>query len=147
MEKRTLDIFITHAWYFHEDWNQLSQVLNQALGKKWRNFSVPWHDPAMVPHTEVGKQFILNYLESQIIPSDVVILLHGVFAKSKTFRNWLEIEVEMARKHNKPIIGIPAANGGNIDDIPDNLVDIKVAWNSDEIVNAVYKVSGVSLKV
>jgi len=139
MIAKTLDVFITHAWYFHDDWNSLCKMLNEALGRKWRNFSVPWHDPAMVPYTEVGKQFILNYLESQIIPAEVVVLLYGVFAKSKVFRKWIEIELEFAKKHSKPIIGIPALNDGRLDDIPDELVDCKVEWDVDRIVEILQK--------
>jgi len=147
MSKNTLDIFITHAWYFHEDWSELSNLLTRSLGNQWRNFSVPWHDPAMVPHTEVGKQFILNYLESQIIPVDVVILLYGVFNKSKSFKNWLEIELEFAKVHHKPVIGIPASTNGNLRDIPDGLVDFKVDWNIDKLVETLVQVSGFALKV
>jgi len=144
MAKKTLDVFITHAWYFHDDWNNLSQLLNESLGSKWRNFSVPWHDPAMVPHTETGKRFIMNYLESQIIPADVVVLLYGVFAKSKPFRKWFEIELELAKKHNKPTIGVPAAANGTVEDIPEDLVDYRIEWDVDKIVKALYEVSQVS---
>lgn len=146
MTKKTLDVFITHAWYFHDDWNNLSKLLNESLGSKWRNFSVPWHDPAMVPHTETGKQFIMNYLESQIIPADVVVLLYGVFAKSKPFRKWFEIELELAKKHGKPTIGVPAAVGGKLEDIPKDLVDCRVRWDAREIVDTLYEVSRISQK-
>lgn len=145
MVKKTLDVFITHAWYFHEDWNHLSKLLNQELGNDWRNFSVPWHDPAMVPHTEVGKAFIVNYLESQIIPTDVVVLLYGVYAKSKMFRKWISLELEFARKHGKPIIGIPAKNSQNLDEIPDELVDRKVTWDMKQIVDELYAISSVTI--
>ena len=94
---RTLDLFITHAWRYHEDWTQLAALLDRS-GSRWRNFSVPWHDPALVPSTELGGRHIRDFLETQIIPVDGVVFLSGVYAVRST-REWLDLEVEFARRH------------------------------------------------
>ena len=101
------DLFLTHAWRFHDDWNRFSEMLDKVPGLLWRNFSLPWHDPAMNANTEVGGRFIREFLESQIIPVHGMVLLSGVY-EIKSARSWLDMEIGMARRHNKPIIGIPA---------------------------------------
>jgi len=60
------DLFITHAWHYHEHWVRLSELLDAEPGLSWRNFSVSWHDPAMDPNTEVGGQFVRGWLQTQI---------------------------------------------------------------------------------
>ena len=116
MEKtKSYDIFMTHAWRFHDDWTRLSELMDKMPGIQWRNFSLPWHDPAMDPNTELGGRFIRDFLENQIIPVDVVVLLAGVY-EIKSARRWLDMEVKMARKHNKPIIGMPAIGKETVPD-------------------------------
>jgi hypothetical protein len=134
MEKRkNYDIFITHAWRFHDDWTRFSELMDKMPGLAWRNFSLPWHDPAMDPNTEVGGRFIRRFLESQIIPVHVVILLAGVY-EIKSARRWLEMEVEMARKHNKPIIGIPAIGKETVPEEVSVLCDAKCGWDGARLI-------------
>ena len=51
---KTYDLFISHAWRYHEDYDRLVTLLNNAPNFKWRNYSVPRHDPKIDPDTEVG---------------------------------------------------------------------------------------------
>jgi len=133
------DIFITHAWRYHEDWTRISELLDDLQGRKWRNFSVPWHDPAMDPNSEVGGKFIRSWLENQIIPAHGVVFLAGVYA-IKSARRWLDLEVEMARKHRKPIIGVPAIGA---DAVPDEIAafcDKTVGWDAAAVIAALDEV-------
>jgi hypothetical protein len=68
MTPKLYDLFLTHAWRYHDDWTRMAEMLDHCDGVKWRNFSVPWHDPAMDANTEVGGRSIRNWLESQIVP-------------------------------------------------------------------------------
>src|SRR5205814_9540882 len=79
-ESVTYDVFITHAWRYHDDWNRAADVLDGVAGFKWRNFSVPWYDPAMDPNTAVGGRFVRDWLEGQIQPSNVVLFLDSVYS-------------------------------------------------------------------
>lgn len=121
------DIFITHAWRFHDEWTKFSELLDTMPGLAWRNFSLPWHDPAMSPNTEVGGRFIRSFLESQILPVHVVILLAGVY-EIRSARRWVEMEVEMARRHHKPIVGIPAINKDAVPDEVRAMCDAISGW-------------------
>jgi hypothetical protein len=130
------DLFITHAWRYHEDWTQISEMLDKVPGLAWRNFSLPWHDPAMDPNSEVGGKFIRHFLETQIIPAQGVILLAGVY-EVKSARRWLDLEVEMARKHKKPIIGIPAIGAETVPEDVSALCDRTVGWDTGAVISAI----------
>lgn len=137
------DLFITHAWRYHEDWTKLSEMLDRVPGLSWRNFSLPWHDPAMDPNSEVGGKFIRSFLENQIVPVHGVILLAGVYAV-KSARRWLDMEVEMARKHNKPVIGVPAIGETTVPDEVAALCDRSTAWDAAAVISALDEVRGLA---
>jgi hypothetical protein len=67
-----------------------------------RNFSLPWHDPAYLPSTELGKNHLLKSLETQILAVDVVFVLADLL-QSKACLNWISIEVDMAKRFEKPV--------------------------------------------
>ena len=133
------DIFITHAWRFHDDWVKFSDLMNTIPSPAWRNFSLPWHDPAVSPNTEVGGRFIRDFLESQIMPAHVVILLVGVF-EIRSARRWVDMEVEMAKKHNKPIIGIPAINKEIVPPEVSDVCDAICGWDGEQIIVSIREV-------
>jgi hypothetical protein len=129
------DIFITHAWRYHEDWSRLAEMLDSLPDLKWRNFSLPWHDPAMEANSEVGGKFIRDFLETQIIPACGVLFLSGVYA-IKSARRWLDLELEMARKHNKPVIGIPPIGEAEVPSELKALCDGCATWNAKAVISA-----------
>lgn len=136
---KNYDLFVTHAWRFHEDWTKFTDLMDKMPGLLWRNFSLPWHDPAISPNTEAGGRFIRSSLESQIIPVHVVVLLAGVY-EIRSARLWVDMEVEMAKKHNKPIIVMPAINK---DSIPDDLValsDARSRWDAAKLIATIDEV-------
>ena len=140
MEKlNCYDIFLTHAWRFHDDWTRFSELLDKTPGITWRNFSLPWHDPAMNANTEVGGRFIRDFLESQIIPVHGVVLLTGVYAINSA-RRWFDMEVEMARKHNKPLIGIPAIGEKTVPDDVSSLCDACCEWDAMQLLATIDRV-------
>ena len=140
MEKlKTYDIFLTHAWRFHDDWTIFSELLDKTPGVNWRNFSLPWHDPAMNPNTEVGGRFIRDFLESQIIPVHSVVLLTGVHAINSA-RRWFDMEIEMARKHNKPLIGIPAIGEKTVPEEISSLCDACCEWDALQLLATIDQV-------
>jgi len=140
MEKpRHYDIFTTHAWRFHEDWTRFSELMDKMPGLVWRNFSLPWHDPAISPNTKAGGRFIRSFLETQIIPVHVVVLLAGVY-EIRSARRWVDIEIEMARKHNKPIIGLPAINKQVIPGEVVLLCDASSGWDGAQIIATIDEV-------
>jgi len=136
MKLECYDIFLTHAWRFHDDWVRFAEILDKSPGVVWRNFSLPWHDPAMNANTEVGGRFIRDFLETQIIPVHAVVLLAGVYSIASA-RRWFDLEVEMARKHNKPLIGVPAIGQEKVPDEVASLCDACCDWDAGQLLSAI----------
>lgn len=141
---KTYDIFITHAWRYHGEWMEMSRLMEAAMGQFWRNFSVPWHDPAMDPNTEIGGKFIRNWLETQIMPVNGVILLSGVY-KVKSTQKWLGLEVEFARKHHKPVIVVPPHLEGEIPEEVADMADAVCTWDADAIITKINQLDNQAL--
>ncbi|WP_298254075.1 TIR domain-containing protein [Bradyrhizobium sp.] len=127
------DIFITHAWRYHDDWIRLSNLLDAEKSIKWRNFSVPWYDPALDPNTELGAKAVRSWIDGQIRPVIGTVLLDGVYAV-KSARVWLELEVELSRVHMKPVVALPAHGTDTVSVVAAALADAIVGWNAVDIV-------------
>jgi MTH538 TIR-like domain (DUF1863) len=136
MDDRIYDLFITHAWRYHEDWTRMGNMLDKFLGDAWRNFSVPWYDPALDPNTEIGSKLIHQWLGQQIAPVCGVIVLSSVF-ENKSARKWVELEAQLARTQGKPLIGIPTFGTNDIAPGAAALVDEVCPWDAERIVGAI----------
>lgn len=136
IKTKTHDLFISHAWRYHDDWKRLVDVLNAHAIHGWRNFSLPWYDPALDPRTEKGGQIVRWNLETQIMPAHAVVLLASVLSEPGT-RKWLDFEVEMARKHRKLIIGLPPWGKDEVSQDVKDRVDEVVSWDAAAILAAV----------
>lgn len=122
------DLFITHAWRYHDDWKRMVDLLNTNGVRSWRNFSLPWYDPALDARTEDGGRIVRWNLESQVIPSHAVILLSSVYDQTGA-RKWLDFEIEMARKHGKAIIAVPIWGETQVPAAVAAVADFVVGWD------------------
>ena len=99
---RYIDVFVTHAWRYHAEWLRFCELFKNYDGAVIRNFSLPRHDPAYVPSTELGKNHLMRSLQTQILAVDVVFVLADLL-QSKACLNWMSIEVDMAKRFEKPM--------------------------------------------
>jgi hypothetical protein len=143
VKAQTVDLFITHAWRYHNDWKRLVDLLNAHAVHGWRNFSLPWYDPALDPRTEHGGKLVRWNLEAQIIPAHAVLLLASVLTEPGT-RKWLDFEIATARKHHKPIVAIPAWNETDVPPEVRQHADAVVGWDAAAILAAVGEVRSLS---
>lgn len=139
------DLFFTHAWRHHDDWNRIVALFDAEPGLRWRNFSVPWHDPAVTPNSADGGVYVRRWLESQIVPAHAVVLLAGVWAQESS-RKWLELELDLARKHGKPVIVLPASDQASVPPDVAARGDRVVGWTVREILDAVDALRGAALR-
>jgi hypothetical protein len=96
---------------------------------------VPWYDPALDPNTELGARSIRSWLEGQIRPVFGFVLLDSVYAV-KSARKWLDLEVELARVHAKPVIVIPAHGQTTPSDEAKALADEVGQWDVASLLEA-----------
>jgi MTH538 TIR-like domain (DUF1863) len=136
--QKARDLFISHAWRYHDDWNLLSRMLDAYDTRAWRNFSLPWFDPALNPATESGGATLRWNLESQIIPVDVVVLLDSVFAQQSS-RKWIDFEIEMAIKHSKPMVALPPGGETMVSPELTAIVNATGNWDPEQLLASVDK--------
>lgn len=141
--QRTYDIFVTHAWRYHDDWNRFSDLMNGVPRFRWRNFSVPWYDPAVDVHTDRGRKFVTDWLENQIIPCHVVMALDSVFAV-KSARRWVEEEIGLARQHGKPVFALPSFGAEAASPAMVKLADRVLAWDGHAVAEAILQAAPAS---
>jgi hypothetical protein len=110
-------------------------VLNTQGVRTWRNFSLPWYDPALDPRTPEGGEIVRRNLESQIIPCDAVVLLSGVYEQVGC-RKWVDMEIDMARRHLKLVIAIPAIGATEPSAEVRALADVVMGWDGAAIIVA-----------
>ena len=101
MKKNKLDIFISHAWRFHDEWKILVNIIDQIEEIEWRNFSTPWHDPALKPTNKLGLQSITNTLKTQIIPCDLCFFISDLYLINSNLK-WLKIAENFANEFKIP---------------------------------------------
>jgi len=131
-------IFISHAWRYNEDYYRLVGMLNRAPYFRWRNYSVPQHDPVIDPDTEVGKRKLTEELRKQIQPVHIVIVLAGMYVN---YREWIQKEIDIAQEYKKPIVGIRPWGQQRIPQIIQDISCKLVGWNTDSIVQAIRECS------
>lgn len=129
------DLFITHAWRFHADWRRATELLDGLDGFEWRNFSLPWHDPAIDPNTDVGGYALREFLEGQIIPVHGVVFLSGVYG-IESARRWLDLELQLARKHRKAVVALPALGRTDVPEEVRALCDAFAPWDGVALLSA-----------
>ncbi len=134
--KPTIDYFATHAWRYHADWTKVAEMLERDDAAWWRNFSVPWYDPAFDPNTDLGRTHLHDWLESQIRPVHAVFYLASVH-NIVSARKWLALEVKIARALGKPVFCLPDSEGRETDPEVRATVDQTLPWNAEKLRSAV----------
>ncbi len=103
MSARDLDLFVAHGWRFHPEWQQVVDALDQTFGRQWRNFSLPWHDPAIQPSTPQGRELLEASLRGQILPARAILIPAALLREGASSRVWVEFELAVGRE-----LGIPS---------------------------------------
>ena len=138
-ELKTYSLFLSHAWRYNDDYYRLENLLNEASNFKWRNYSVPTHDPLINPNNPVGRNRLLSLLHDQIKPVNCVVIIAGVYV---THSDWILDEIEIAEvRYKKPIIGIKPFGNVNIPKAVQDVAQEIVGWSTSSIVAAIRKYS------
>lgn len=131
---REYNLFISHPWTKDDEYSRLEQMLDNYSFFKYKNYSVPKTDPLDV---KTDKK-LEEALERQIRPASIVLVLAGMYYNH---RRWIQKEIEIAKKYNKPIVAIRPWSQKNVPlDVILESKDI-VGWNTSSIVDAIRKYS------
>lgn len=135
-ERKSYDFFIVHAWRYHDDWNRMVALIDAIPELKWRNFSLPWYDPAIEPHLPEGKARLDKLLEGQITPAHCVFYVPSIF-ESKLTGKWRETAMDMIRAQAKPVIVVSAMPDIAIPEDIVPLVKAVVPWDETALKAAI----------
>ena len=131
---KTYDIFISHAWRYDDDYYRMEEFLNDAPNFKWRNYSVPQHDPKDANSPSRLKEA----LRRQMRPANVFLILSGMYV---TYSDWIEFEIDYGVELDKPMIGVRPWGQQRIPRVVSDSMDEMVGWNTNSIVDAVRRLS------
>lgn len=124
---RTYNLFISHAWDYNDDYYRLVQFLNAAPNLKWKNLSVPEHDPLKTDRLEYE-------LRGQMRDAHAFLILSGMYVAHS---EWIGFEIDFARRIGRPIIGIRPWGSERIPAAVEDAATAIVGWNTDAIVRAI----------
>lgn len=123
-------VFISHSWAYSSQYDKIESFLSQE-NVSYYNHSVPKDDPI---HTNGSDQQLRNAIEAKIKGCSCVIILAGVYA---TYSKWINIEIELAKKYNKPIIAVEPWGSERTSVVVKNAANAIVGWNAKSVANAV----------
>ena len=127
---KTYRLFISHAWTYNAEYYRLLRMLESAPNFRFRNYSVPEHDPLK---TKTDAQ-LRTALRNQIKPVHCVLILAGMYVNH---RKWIQEEIDIAKGYKKPIVGIrPRGQQRTPKEVQDAAV-VMVGWNTNSIVRAI----------
>ena len=132
INNKTYNLFISHGWDRDEEYIRLVNNLNQYSNFQWRNYSVSIANPL-----SGGTQRKLSVeIDRQLRLASAVLIISGIYV---TYREWINFEIDLADKYDKPIIGIIPR--GNIY-IPNAVKEFAweiVRWYTPSIIKAIMR--------
>ena len=137
-QRQTRPVFITHAWRFHSDWNQLTAMLDDDPGNGWVNYSVPSYDPAIRVHSEKGKQTLQQMIYTQIYPCETVLFLLGPY-QAKSSREWFDLELHYASELGKRVLILPPYENGETVNLKPEGYELLPSWDLADLADRVRK--------
>ena len=123
-------IFISHSWAYSEAYDKVESFLRQE-GVSFYNHSVPKDDPI---HTNGTDKELSEAIEQTLLVCSCVIILAGVYA---TYSKWINKEIEMAQKYNKPIIAVQPWGAERTSSVVKEAATVIVGWNAKSVADAV----------
>lgn len=134
--QKVYNLFISHAWRYGDDYKRLVDLLNQAVGFDYNNYSAPKHKPLHnLDSTDVTKKLeIKQAIDRKISPASCVLVISGMYA---AYREWMQYEIGTAVKMGKPIIGVRPWGSERIPEAVNCVADEIVGWNTSSIVSAI----------
>lgn len=132
---KTYNLFISHAWKYGDDYSRVVNLLNYAPYFYYRNYSAPQEKPLLIAGNDVRNAAeIRSAIIQKIKPVHCVLIISGMYYNN---RQWMQFEIDTAKKFNKPIIAIRPWGAVRMPTEVQNAADKTVSWNTSSIVDAI----------
>ncbi|MFR3289642.1 MAG: TIR domain-containing protein [Lachnospiraceae bacterium] len=133
-------IFISHAWRYGDEYNNLIRLLDSAPNFKYKNYSSPQDRPLQnLNATDANtKSEIKAAIARKLKPCSCVLVISGMYV---AYREWMQYEIDLARIMNKPIIAISPRGNTLMPQAVSSVSRTIVNWNTSSIVSAIRKYS------
>ena len=130
------NLFISHSWSYGDAYDRLCGLLNAAAYFRYKNYSVPRHDPI---HDAPNQQQLRAAIRQQMSSCQVVIIVAGVYA---TYSKWINIEISLAKQDfSKPILAVRPWASKRTSTVVQDAADLIVGWNTKSIVQGIRQLS------
>jgi len=127
-------LFISHSWAYGKNYDSLIKKLRERSYFSFSDYSVPKNDPI---HTNGTAKELKEAIERKMKPCGVIIILAGVYA---TYSKWINKEIEIAKKYNKPILAIEPWGAEKTSSVVKEATKENgkiVKWNTESIISAI----------
>ena len=94
-------LFISHAWKYGADYDNLVKLLNNANYFSYRNYSAPREKPLFPAGTPATNAEIRRLITQKIAPSQITIVIAGMYT---SYREWMQYEIDESVRMGKPIL-------------------------------------------
>lgn len=128
---RTYNIFISHSWTYGDAYDRLTKMLKESPYFDHKDYSVPKDDPV---HNAPTEWQLEEAIERQIKPCGAILIMAGKYA---TFSKWINKEIKIANRLQKPIIAIEPWGAEQTSTIVKDNAVVVVGWNTAPIVQAI----------
>ena len=116
-----LDVFIGHAWRSHQEWLDVVSFFDAIEKLTWRNFSVPWHDPALHHSRELDYGLLTTTYKSQIMPVNIFLLITDLLSSNGNKR-WLSLGLDFAEELKVPIYALRSEQSAHYKDFEERCI-------------------------
>lgn len=127
----TYNLFISHSWTYSGAYDRLVEMLNDAPGFSYKNYSVPKDDPI---HNATYDYQLRAAIRNQMQHASCILILAGVYS---TYSKWINIEIQLAQEMGKRIIAIEPWAAKKTSLVVKNAANKIVGWNTSSIVKAI----------
>lgn len=124
------NLFISHSWKYSDQYNRLKELLAHQ-GYEYRDYSVPEDKPITNANSD---RELEQAIEQKMRYSSVVLILAGVYA---TYSKWINKEIEIAKRLNKPIIAIEPYGAEHTSLPVKNAAHKRCGWNTASVIKAI----------
>jgi hypothetical protein len=126
---REYRVFISHAWDYDE-YHKIKEFLDVTANFVYRNYSVPYDNPL-----DIRNEIKLRKSLRQLVKMCQIVLIPA--GMEINFRAFIQYELMIAQKFDKPIIGIIPRGAQRIPRLISDSASEIVGWNRKSIVDAI----------